>query len=339
MKRCIYSIYVPFRGYRHKFAPFERFYSRIIESHKAYANSINVDYELFEKIPPALFHSPTYDQINFGKYYYAKQLCEKYDEILYIDFDVIPNTTENFFEVFNVSEYIPVRATIPYNPNIASEYTELYEKTIAAVKHNKRSAEIENKYYAGINEKGFHGKPWAGEKYPKEFETKWPLDWWLKKHNIKELYVKELGRRIENIKPWDDEVKYSAIDILTEGKGTFYNTGVMGFCSDTIKQLNIFEDFVDWCKSIKNLRSERWPEYITKHIEINNEVLFSHKMIMNDVPVKDIGRDWNYFVDWKSTLIVGPHRISSMCTPTHNEFDTCKFRHYLNKNFEKQWPI
>ena len=339
MKRCIYSIYVPFRGYRHKFAPFERFYSRIIESHKAYANSINVDYELFEKIPPAIFHTPTYDQINFGKYYYAEKLCQKYDEILYIDFDIIPNTTENFFEVFNVSEYIPVRATIPYNPNIASEYTELYEKTIAAVKHNKRSAEIENKYYAGINEKGFHGKPWAGEKYPKEFETKWPLDWWLKKHNIKELYVKELGRRIENIKPWDDEVKYSAIDILTEGKGTFYNTGVMGFCSDTIKQLNIFEDFVDWCKSIKNLRSERWPEYITKHIEINNEVLFSHKMIMNDVPVKDIGRDWNYFVDWKSTLIVGPHRISSMCTPTHNEFDTCKFRHYLNKNFEKQWPI
>ena len=339
MKRCIYSIYVPFRGYRHKFAPFERFYSRIIESHKAYANSINVDYELFEKIPPAIFHTPTYDQINFGKYYYAEKLCQKYDEILYIDFDIIPNTTENFFEVFNISEYIPVRATIPYNPNIASEYTELYEKTIAAVKHNKRSAEIENKYYAGINEKGFHGKPWAGEKYPKEFETKWPLDWWLKKHNIKELYVKELGRRIENIKPWDDEVKYSAIDILTEGKGTFYNTGVMGFCSDTIKQLNIFEDFVDWCKSIKNLRSERWPEYITKHIEINNEVLFSHKMIMNDVPVKDIGRDWNYFVDWKSTLIVGPHRISSMCTPTHNEFDTCKFRHYLNKNFEKQWPI
>jgi len=339
MKRCIYSIYVPFRGYRHKFAPFERFYSRIIESHKAYANSINVDYELFEKIPPAIFHTPTYDQINFGKYYYAEKLCQKYDEILYIDFDIIPNTTENFFEVFNVSEYIPVRATIPYNPNIASEYTELYEKTIAAVKHNKRSAEIENKYYAGINEKGFHGKPWAAEKYPKEFETKWPLDWWLKKHNIKELYVKELGRRIENIKPWDDEVKYAAIDILTETKGTFYNTGVMGFCSDTIKQLNIFEDFVDWCKSIKNLRSERWPEYITKHIEINNEVLFSHKMIMNDVPVKDIGRDWNYFVDWKSTLIVGPHRISSMCPPTHNEFDTCNFRHYLNKNFEKQWPI
>ena len=338
MKRCIYSIYVPLKNYRHKFAPFERYYSRIIESHKAYANSINVDYELFEKIPPALFHSPTYDQINFGKYYYAEKLCQKYDEILYIDFDVIPNTTENFFEVFNVSEYIPVKATIPYNPKIASEYTELYEKTIAAVEHNKHSREIERRYHEGITSKSFHGKPWVAEKYPKEFEEKYNLDWWLKAHNIKELYVKE-GYRIEDIEPWDDVVKYAAIDILTEGHGIFYNTGVMGFCSDTINQLNIFEDFVDWCKTIKNLRSEKWPKYITKHIDINNEVLFSHKMIANNVPVKDISRDWNYFVDWNSILIVGPLRLGPLYSPSHDEFDTCKFRHYLNKNFEKQWPM
>ena len=46
MKRCIYSIYVPLKNYRNKFSPFERYYSRIIEAHKAYANSINVDYEI-----------------------------------------------------------------------------------------------------------------------------------------------------------------------------------------------------------------------------------------------------------------------------------------------------
>ena len=66
---------------------------------------------------------------------------------------------------------------------------------------------------------------------------------------------------------------------------------------------------------------------------LNNEILFSYKMIANNVPVKDISRDWNYFVDWNSILL-------KLSTHTfHDEFDTCKFRHYLNKNFEKQWPM
>ena len=165
-KRCVYSIYVPLQKYRNKHGAFQAYYSKIIAAHKKYADSINVDYKLFEKIPTALFHAPTYDQINFGKYHYAKELCEEYDEILYIDFDVIPNTTENFFEVFNVSEYIPVRATIPYNPEMFNEIIKSYELTDAAVKHNLY-VQI---YYEGINDKGFHGKPWVAETYPGEFE-------------------------------------------------------------------------------------------------------------------------------------------------------------------------
>ena len=51
-------------------------------------------------------------------------------------------------------------------------------------------------------------------------------------------------------------------------------------------------------------------------------------MIENNVPVRDIGESWNYFVDWKS----------SFNHTSYNEFETCRFRHYLNKNFEKQWP-
>jgi len=339
MKRCIYSIYVPLRNYRNKFAPFQKYYSNIINAHTQYANSINADYKLCKTLPTGLSYIPTYDQINFGKYIYAKELCEKYDEILYIDFDVIPNTTENFFEVFNVSEYIPVKATIPYNPKIATEYIKLYENTTAAVLHNQ----YVKKYYDGINENSFHGKPWVAEKYPGEFEKKYNLEWWFKQVRVKsdpfygEDFVKE-GYRPEDIEPWDDGVKYAAIDILTEGKAIFYNTGVMGFCKDTLAQLNIFKDFDNFCNTVKNLQSKNgwwlyWPEYITKHIDINNEILFSYKMITNNVPVKDISRDWNYFVDWNSILL-------KLSTHTfHDEFDTCKFRHYLNKNFEKQWPM
>ncbi len=334
-KRCVYSIYVPLQKYRNKHGAFQAYYSKIIAAHKKYADSINVDYKLFEKIPTALFHAPTYDQINFGKYHYAKELCEEYDEILYIDFDVIPNTTENFFEVFNVSEYIPVRATIPYNPEMFNEIIKSYELTDTAVKHNLY-VQI---YYEGINDKGFHGKPWVAETYPGEFEKKYDLKWWFKLHKldndpfINEVWVKQRSQSKENINPWDDEVKYAAIDILTEGKAIFYNTGVMGFCKDILAQLNIFDDYENFCETISLLQSEKWPEYITKHIGINNEILFSYKMIENNVPVKDIGKDWNYFVDWQSTLL-------NLSTHTfHDEYATCKFRHYLNKNFDKQWPI
>jgi len=76
------------------------------------------------------------------------------------------------------------------------------------------------------------------------------------------------------------------------------------------------------------LHSDQWPEYITNRIRINNEVLFSYKMITNNVPVKEIRNEWNYYVDWNSSF-----------KQDIDEFETCKFRHYLNKNFDKQWPI
>ena len=330
MKRCLYSIYVPLENYRNKYKPFQKYYSNIINAHTKYAKAINVDYKLCKTLPTALFHTPTYDQINFGKYYHAKELCEEYDEILYIDFDVIPNTTENFFEVFNISDYIPVRATIPYNPKMADDIINAYELADAAIKHN----ECVKKYYEGINDNGFHGKPWVAETYPGEFEEKYDLKWWFKLNKmeddpfINEVWTGQLPYNKENIRPWSDEVKYAAIDILTEGKAIFYNTGVMGFCKDTLNQLNIFDDYENFCDTITLLQSDKWPEYITNHIGINNEVLFSYKMIENNVPVRDIGGSWNYFVDWKS----------SFNYTSHDEFETCRFRHYLNKNFEKQWP-
>ena len=330
MKRCLYSIYVPLENYRNKYKPFQKYYSNIINAHTKYAKAINVDYKLCKTLPTALFHTPTYDQINFGKYYHAKELCEEYDEILYIDFDVIPNTTENFFEVFNISDYIPVRATIPYNQKMADDIINAYELADAAIKHN----ECVKKYYEGINDNGFHCKPWVAETYPGEFEEKYDLKWWFKLNKmeddpfINEVWTGQLPYNKENIRPWSDEVKYAAIDILTEGKAIFYNTGVMGFCKDTLNQLNIFDDYENFCDTITLLQSDKWPEYITNHIGINNEVLFSYKMIENNVPVRDIGGSWNYFVDWKS----------SFNHTSYDEFETCRFRHYLNKNFEKQWP-
>ena len=47
----------------------------------------------------------TYNIINFYKIYLLYKFSSKYDEILFLDFDV-PNTKENFFEVWDLSKVL-----------------------------------------------------------------------------------------------------------------------------------------------------------------------------------------------------------------------------------------
>jgi hypothetical protein len=53
-----------------------------------------------------------YEIINFYKIHLLYELSKKYDEILYLDFDVVPLTDESFFDVWNLSKGICV-----YNNN------------------------------------------------------------------------------------------------------------------------------------------------------------------------------------------------------------------------------
>ncbi|SVA63506.1 uncharacterized protein METZ01_LOCUS116360 [marine metagenome] len=60
-----------------------------------------------------------YNIINFYKFYIADQLVEKYDNVLFLDFDVIPHTTENFFDVWDCQNNFVI-ATSPRD--ISLEY-------------------------------------------------------------------------------------------------------------------------------------------------------------------------------------------------------------------------
>jgi hypothetical protein len=53
-----------------------------------------------------------YEIINFYKIHLLYELSKKYDEILYLDFDVVPLTDESFFDVWDLSKGICV-----YNNN------------------------------------------------------------------------------------------------------------------------------------------------------------------------------------------------------------------------------
>lgn len=87
-------------------------YDKIVERHKQYAEVIGVDYRLYEyddlyKRFSTLFQLQypeisEYDIVNFYKHYIMYELTKEYDEICYLDFDVIPNTKESIFDAHDI---------------------------------------------------------------------------------------------------------------------------------------------------------------------------------------------------------------------------------------------
>ena len=134
MRRAIYSIYVDIPAEEHygksknrndtveKAAvtvdAFKVHYDRLVVSKKDYADSIGVtfkmygydeQYKTFAKNFTKDFPEFTgYEVINFYKIHLLNELAKDYDEILYLDFDAIPLTKDNFFEAWDLSKGICV---------------------------------------------------------------------------------------------------------------------------------------------------------------------------------------------------------------------------------------
>lgn len=102
MKRIVFSQYYdkvdPFRNSSndHKSLQFKKYYSRIYQAQKNYASKCNADYVL---------HTPEinyYPDLQFQKIYQMEQYADQYDQILYLDFDVVPTeSASNIFNVYN----------------------------------------------------------------------------------------------------------------------------------------------------------------------------------------------------------------------------------------------
>ena len=138
MKRVIYSLYVDVPAKEHygnsknkhdtkeKAAitvnAFKKHYDKLVNTKITYSEYCEADfimfeydeqYQTFEKNFLKDFPMFTgYEIINFYKIHLLYELSKKYDEILYLDFDVVPLTDESFFDVWNLSKGICV-----YNNN------------------------------------------------------------------------------------------------------------------------------------------------------------------------------------------------------------------------------
>jgi len=138
MKRVIYSLYVDVPAEEHygqskqkndtvakakiTVNAFKKHYKSLIDYKRKYANSIGASfimfendkrYKTYEKNLRKDFPELTgYEIVNFYKIHLLYELAKKYDEILYLDFDAVPVTTDSFFDVWDIKNHIAV-----YNQN------------------------------------------------------------------------------------------------------------------------------------------------------------------------------------------------------------------------------
>jgi len=114
VKRIIFSIYREnidkhTSTSSYKCNQFKKYKEQIIANHKAYAKLCGADYKLFTDV------ESNYDVIQFQKISMIKKLAQEYDEVLYLDFDVITNTRLSFFEHFDLNKICAynIDTTIP----------------------------------------------------------------------------------------------------------------------------------------------------------------------------------------------------------------------------------
>ena len=97
---------------------FKQNYSKLVACKKWYANQIDVPFKMFEYDSAFIFYKDklksqypfltTYNIVNFYKLHLLYELAKNYDEILYLDFDVIPMKSDNFFERWDLSKGIAI---------------------------------------------------------------------------------------------------------------------------------------------------------------------------------------------------------------------------------------
>ena len=138
MQTVIYSLYIDIPAEEHygnstiKFDTtekasvtvnaFKKHYEKLKYSKEKYAKEIGADfimfeydeqYKTFEKNFTKDFPEFTgYEVVNFYKIHLLDELSKKYDNILYLDFDAVPLTSDSFFDTWDLSKGICV-----YNNN------------------------------------------------------------------------------------------------------------------------------------------------------------------------------------------------------------------------------
>jgi len=160
--RVIFSIYIDFdekdfevnmdlnKNIRNK-NKFKTYYSFLKNKQIEYAKTNNVDYILYEnnnrwKSYKTQFETnypyvSKYNIVNFYKIQLMYDLCEKYDEILYLDFDVVPLTSDNIFNNIDLTKGIACKINHEGTPGsyFSKNHQEAYFLKTGSMHFSERS--------------------------------------------------------------------------------------------------------------------------------------------------------------------------------------------------------
>ena len=113
----------------------KKHFLRLLVEKEAYAKKLGYDFKLFEYGPDWMLfeqklkrehpYLTTYNIVNFYKIHLLYELAKQYDEVLYLDFDVVPMQHVDFFEHWDLTKGIAVlnnndRVLVPENVNDSS---------------------------------------------------------------------------------------------------------------------------------------------------------------------------------------------------------------------------
>jgi hypothetical protein len=102
---------------------FNQYYHQLVDCKRDYAESVGADwvmcmggphYESFkEEYLTQYIEMSEYDKINFYKLYLMYELARNYDNVLFLDFDVVPAQSANFFMGVDLTEGIAMITNQP----------------------------------------------------------------------------------------------------------------------------------------------------------------------------------------------------------------------------------
>ena len=113
----------------------KKHFLRLLVEKEAYAKKLGYDFKLFEYGPDWILfeqklkrehpYLTTYNIVNFYKIHLLYELAKQYDEVLYLDFDVVPMQHVDFFKHWDLTKGIAVlnnndRVLVPENVNDSS---------------------------------------------------------------------------------------------------------------------------------------------------------------------------------------------------------------------------
>ena len=118
MKRVIFSIYDDIKHIEdrwgisdHQVYQIKKYWDMLLDNKKQYAQEIGVEFKFYHNTMKDFEVNAGFDfaKVNLYKHHIMAELAEEYDEVMYVDMDVVFNTDENVFEVLDLSKGIHIK--------------------------------------------------------------------------------------------------------------------------------------------------------------------------------------------------------------------------------------